>query len=228
MKFTPGGLVGALSGSAGAITASRNRYGYYFRARTIPTNRDTEYQQIARQYLGELSSAWAGLDDAQRLTWRHWAENNPSVDALGRQMILAPNVAYIQTNNRLKWDNRAILTEAPIGTAPAGLSSLSLVATETASDCIIDFTPTPIGAQETLMVWATVVDSAGITYTEGMKRLIHIAQKASTSGSNQGAYLEARFGNLVEGQVIHMSCQVLDTTTGLVSAKFSCKGVVAA
>ncbi|KKM06452.1 hypothetical protein LCGC14_1743870, partial [marine sediment metagenome] len=42
------GLITQGSGSIGGLTASHNRGGMYFRARTIPTNPATSFQTVVR------------------------------------------------------------------------------------------------------------------------------------------------------------------------------------
>ena len=51
MLFVP--TIGTkLSGSLGGIVASHNRFGSYFRQRTVPVNPDTADQQMVRGYSG--------------------------------------------------------------------------------------------------------------------------------------------------------------------------------
>ena len=70
MKFKSA-LVTQASGSVGGMTFSRNRYGMYTRAKGLPVNPNSEFQQAVRQIFSGLSSAWNGvLTSGQRSGWR--------------------------------------------------------------------------------------------------------------------------------------------------------------
>lgn len=91
MKFInigpPGG---SPSGSLGAMTYSHNRYGYYVRSRSVPTNPNTARQQAVRSQLQALSEYWGGsLSAAERAAWNLYADNVPVVDALGQAINLS-------------------------------------------------------------------------------------------------------------------------------------------
>lgn len=98
MLFKP--LIGGeLSGSVGALTASHNKGGAYFRSRVIPVNPATPQQGIVRQLMGTLASRWSGiLSQAQRDTWDTYAANVPLLNRLGESVNVTGLNMYQRTN----------------------------------------------------------------------------------------------------------------------------------
>lgn len=94
MKFTPSPIAGQMSGSAGSLVASRNRFGSYFRTKVIPVNPNTIRQQAVRTFFTTLVVLWGNtLDDAQRALWEQYAEGVPI-----RGEILTGQNHYIRSN----------------------------------------------------------------------------------------------------------------------------------
>lgn len=227
MKFISSGLVGAMSGSVGAVTASRNRYGAYLRARAVPVNPNTTFQLATRASLSNLSTAWSGLTSGQRLSWREWADQNPIVDALGQVQNLAPNAAFIQLNARLLAVGIAAVNSPPIIVAPDALTALtSTVDIGVGGTFELAFTATPLGAAESLWIQAAVTNSAGINYVTNRLRFIGESAAAQASPFDTQALVEARFGTVIVGQSVHQWVSVLDQGSGLLSPPRRTSGVV--
>lgn len=216
-KFTPGLIIGSASGSVGGNTISRNRYGLYVRTRAIPTNPNTSYQQNVRSLMSTYSSAWSGLTNAQRLTWFTWAQGHPATDALGQKQILTGHICYVQINTRLALVGETTLDIPPVGTAPDGLTALTLTGDIGIGTFEVAFTPTPLGATEKLWINAAVVASPGINYIENLLKLCYVSQLAQTSPVTVKGYIEIRFGTLGVGQKVVVLAHVFDTATGLLS-----------
>jgi len=63
------------SGSIGGLTVSRNRYGFYARARTTPVNPNTGRQMAARARFAAAANLWsASLTQAYRDGWQTYAD----------------------------------------------------------------------------------------------------------------------------------------------------------
>jgi hypothetical protein len=216
-KFTPGALAGRISGSVHSQVFSRNRYGAYIRARSVPTNPDTAYQQAIRSFLSTYSAAYGALTDAQRAAWVSYAQQNPITDSLGERQVLTGHAAYIGLNSRIAQAGESAITDPPIGNAPVGLLTLSHVVDIGLGGCSITFTATPLAADDMLYVQAAVVNSSGINYVKNLLKLVVITAKAQATGYDHEADLVARFGTLIVGQKVVIQCSVLDSATGLLS-----------
>lgn len=99
MKFTPGPLAADLSGSIGSTTASRNRFGPYFRTKAIPVNPNTTRQQTIRTLFATLVNNWTNmLSQVQRDAWETWAANTTILGKDGQPINITGQNAYIRFN----------------------------------------------------------------------------------------------------------------------------------
>jgi len=217
-KIEYGPIAAQVSGSMGGTTFSRNRYGTYFRNKAIPVNPNTPYQQAVRANLAARSQEWRGLQDEERRAWATWSQSNPFIDRLGNSQVLQPNAAYVRLNALLAMSGNSVITDPPVGDAPLALATLSFAPDATAGTCVVTFTPTPLGATEHLIVNVAVCNSTGISYVKNLYKLTEFGAAATASLIDIIDGIEERFGTLLVGQSVHLSCQVLDNATGLVSA----------
>lgn len=173
MKFTSQ-LVAAASGSVSGLTASHNRGGQYFRARTIPVNPNTAQQQAVRDYLSQLQVRFSNtLTSAQRTGWQTYATNTPVTDALGKSITLTGQQMYVKCNvPRLQAGVAAI--DVPPGLY--GLAGLTLpVPTIVAAGTTVSvaFTNTDAWANEVggyLLVYASRPFGNTVNYFKGPYR----------------------------------------------------------
>ena len=226
MKFTPGPTIAAASGSIGGTTYSRNRYGSYTRNRAIPVNPKTTDQLGVRASFGNLSTAWSGLTVAQQLAWKEWANQNPIIDVIGQSQILAPNAAYISLNARLLRAAIARVDTPPITVAPDALTILTSETDIGTLDFELNFTVTPLGADESLWIRAAVTNSPAITYVSNLLRFVGISAAAQASPFDAQTIIEAKFGTLIVGQTVHQWISVLDRLSGQLSPPRRTSGVV--
>ncbi len=99
MKFSST-IYAAVSGSIGGITYAHNQGGMYARARAVPTNPNTAQQQVMRNAMGNLTTAWLTvLTAAQRTGWSTFAANVPVLDALGQSRTIPPLSWYVKANS---------------------------------------------------------------------------------------------------------------------------------
>lgn len=92
-------LAGQLSGSAGAVTASHNKGGTYFRIRAVPTNPATIPQGQVRATMGQLAALWTNaLSAGQRESWDTYALNVPLLNRLGESVTVTGLNMYQRSN----------------------------------------------------------------------------------------------------------------------------------
>lgn len=102
MKYTPSALVSEFSGAQGSTVASHNRFGPYFRNRTIPVNPNTAAQVLVRNILKAASQNWKALTAAQRAAWGAAAALLPRLDSLGRTYYQTGHQFYVSTQLAIK------------------------------------------------------------------------------------------------------------------------------
>lgn len=92
-------LVTQWSGSVGGMVGSHNQGGLYLRARTIPVNPSSTYQQVVRNAMLTLASRWGQvLTPAQRTAWETYAKNVPLIDRLGESRAIGGIAMYQRSN----------------------------------------------------------------------------------------------------------------------------------
>ncbi len=92
-------IITEASGSIGGLTASHNRGGLYFRARTIPVNPNTPQQQAIRGFVAQLANLWLNtLTEVQRTAWDTYALQVPLPDRLGEPRNVGGLAMYIRSN----------------------------------------------------------------------------------------------------------------------------------
>lgn len=129
MKYVPSIVVGQLSKSAGSTTASRNRFGSYFRNRVNPMLVQNAATAAVRSSLATLSSNWRGLTEAQRTAWGILGTGITRTDSLGQTYTLTGLQAYCSVNRNLTTYGSAFVSDAPAYTPPAALLTVTLTAT---------------------------------------------------------------------------------------------------
>lgn len=92
-------IVASASGSAGGLTASRNRYGMYFRARVVPVDPSSLFQQLARAFFRTAAVTWKTITALQRDAWETYAINTPMQNRLGQTVTLTGFAQYVRTNS---------------------------------------------------------------------------------------------------------------------------------
>lgn len=98
-----GGGIIQMSGSIAGNVFARNRYANYVRARTKPTNPNTDRQNAVRSAVAFLSDRWAQtLSDDQRIAWNLYADSVNMKNRLGEVIHFSGYNHYIRSNTILK------------------------------------------------------------------------------------------------------------------------------
>jgi len=226
MKFLPGPIMTAMSGSIGGTTYSHNKGGQYMRARSMPTLVTSSAAMNAKSYLATASTAWQALTAAQRLSWTRWAQSTPVADKLRQSLILSGHQAFVKLNTRRQQLGLALLTAPPADVQPEGLVTLSGTYDIGAGNFTVVFTPSPLGATNSLWLYAAVLKSAGKSYVQNLLRLVYIGAADTASGVDPQTNIEARLGTLVVGDVVVYQAHVINRDTGLVSTPLRTQGTV--
>lgn len=224
--FTPGPVVGQISGRVGASVFSHNRGGTYIRNGTIPTLVTSEAAINAKARMTAQSQAWDNLTDVQRLAWLEYARSNPVTNRLGSQVTVGGNAAFCGINCRLALAGVATLTEPPIADPPTALATMTLSLDIGAGDFQVAYTATPLGATEKLWVRACVLNNVAIGYVENRLRNLARSAAAQASPYDIEAQTVARFGTLSVGQKVVIRAHIFDTATGLLSAPLQADGLI--
>ena len=167
-------LVTKVSGSIGGLTGSHNKGGLYFRARAVPTNPNTQFQQAVRNAVAQLSTRWGSvLTAAQRAAWKVYAENVPLVDTLGEARIIPALAMYVRSNVPRLQAGMAIVDAGPTVYQLATFSGVTAAFDATADEVDVTYVNTDDWADTTggaLLIWCSRPLAASIEYFKGPYR----------------------------------------------------------
>ncbi len=131
------------SGAQGGIVWSHNAAGPYVRARSIPTNPNTDRQVAVRNAVRSISIAWdTVLSQAQRDAWDTYAANVAWQNRLGQTITLTGLNHFIRSNTPRLISGIARVDAAPvIFDIAAAEAALTATASEATQDLTIDGDP---------------------------------------------------------------------------------------
>ena len=110
-----GGGIIQMTGSIAGNTYARNRYGNYARARTKPTNPNTDLQQVVRGAMATLTARWSQVVTAvQRTAWNLYAQNVAMKNRLGESVYLSGINHYLRSNIPLMQAGKTIVDAGPV------------------------------------------------------------------------------------------------------------------
>lgn len=131
------------SGSIAGITYSHNRGGMYARARTTPTNPNSDAQQLVKAAMASVSSAWVQtLDQGERDAWDVYAAQVPIPDSLGELRNIGGLGHYNRTNVIRVQNGLARIDVAPVIYDLGTFTPLSIEEIIEPADVLLNFTNT--------------------------------------------------------------------------------------
>lgn len=166
MKFTSQ-VYAATSGSVGGLTYSRNKGGMYCRARAVPTDPNTAFQQTVRNIMSQLAVAWTALTVAQRNAWAVWATNMSFVNSLGATFLYTPQNCFNFCNIARVQASLSVITAAPVIFDLATLTPPVPTITAAGTTVSVAYTNTDAWANEVggaLLVYASRPQSPTINF----------------------------------------------------------------
>lgn len=184
------------TGSQNGTTASRNRFGQYYRTRATPVNPRTTPQGDIRTILNTCSVAWRGLTDSQRAGWASQGAGMTRTDSLGSSYTLTGQQAFISINIRRLVAGSAIITDPPLFPAAGTYPTFTLAADSGAGTISLSWLPTP--TDQAFAVWLSGPLSVGVNFVSRYAQLATIASGAASPTALATAWT-ARFGPLVSG-----------------------------
>jgi len=210
------------SGSKGGTTASRNRFGQYYRRRAVPVNPSTPEQLVQRARMSTNAAAYRDLTDGERAGWESLGQSMSRSDSLGQSYNFNGFMAYCSVNNNNLDAGDSVASTAPTIVLPPGL--LTATVTLTAAAFSVAYTATPLGTGVRLFIFASPQRSAGVSFN-GDYRLIAVTAAAAASPADIFTAYSARLGTPVVGNRIFLSLQTFKA--GFKGSPFGVSQVVA-
>lgn len=193
-------------GRAGPLVANTSRGNKYIKSQVAPSQPRTARQLWIRSLALTYVRLWQTLSDAQRLTWRDYADEHKESDWTGTQRRLSGLNWYVRCNVRLADAGQAAITDAPEEAAPGAVTGFAI--TQVTADIKAAWT-TPTGNGVQVDIWIDGPHSAGRAGSQTRSR--HLVYKAAETTTPVVVVTGAADG------VYHFYARVIDETTGLAS-----------
>ena len=217
--FTPGAVIGQISGRVGGYVFSRNRGGSYVRNGSVPSTVVTEKALLYKSYLAAASQYWTSLTDAERLSWTVWAQSKTSTNRLGRSISLNGQNWFVSLNSRLAAAGESMIHVPPVTSSPVGVVISAFTVDAGVGATQVTFASAPLAANQKLWVRGAMVSSSAINNVENLLTTLTISAAAAASPLNLETPLEDAFGALSVGATYVIECRVLNTDNGMVSGR---------
>jgi len=223
-----GDIVVDMRGKSGGTTYSKGNYGLQKRVNHKGKRTISSYTQSQKATFSTNSQAWRSLTDAQRSAWRLASPNFPVHDAFGIAHSLTGSTLYNRLNNNISSAGGTVITSPPVAVSVASAVAGALTGSAGGQTLTLAFTPTPVTAGFTLLVYATAQYGAGQVPNKTKYRLLTTVASAGTSPGNIATAYISRFGALVQNQKISCKVVLCSKTTGQLGVPTLTSGTVGA
>ena len=200
------------SGSLGGTVYSRNRYGAYIRARSIPVNPNTDRQVAVRNVLRNLSIAWENvLSPEERAKWDEYAANVVWKNRLGDSVKLTGASHYLRSNLPYFLAFATTLAKAPdIFNLAASEAQLRVTAAESVQAIVVAFDDSAEWCSEDgayQVAYMGLPQNANIKFFGGPYRKMQIIAGSSTTPATSNVEMPAAFP-IAEGQRVWVRTRI--------------------
>jgi|GEM_PF-750190 len=214
-KVLYGEMISDLRGKINGTVHARNRGGAYMRTKVTPVNPNSPAQSAVRNRLTGRAQAWRGLTQLQRDAWNSAVSNFQKTNIFGQLRTPSGINLYNRLNINLVNIGIAVITEPPLPESIESITSLSVVADDSANSVIVTFGPaiTPVSK---IIIEATEPLSAGVSFAKSQFRQIGVITSADVSPFDASALYAGKFGSTpVAGSKIFVRVTVVAVASGL-------------
>lgn len=227
-KVQYGEMIADMRGKINGSVHSRNRAGAYMRNKVTPVNPQTVYQTAVRNRLTGRAQAWRGISQIARDAWNAAVSNFQKTNIFGQLRTPSGINLYNRLNMNLLNIGEAVILEPPLPSSVESLSSVSVVADDSANSVTVTFAP-PITAASKIILEATEPLSPGISFAKSQFRQIAVLDSTNTSPYVASANYTAKFGATpVEGSKIFIRLTVVDVASGIAGIPLSASTITVA
>jgi len=191
VKLSP--LLTSISGSIGALTIQRNKYGISARQKPLPKRLLSPAQYIVRQHMITIQAAWQALSDDDRLQWNRFPDFSGQTINRDKSIKLSGHALY------LKYQMFRLIAGFPLLTVityhtmptPAVLYGLSL----DVADFLIDVGPEQDPTESFFLFSISMPKREGTAPSQQGLRYMYVVPAINTYFDITESY-KAAFGNV--------------------------------
>ncbi len=213
VKFSA--LISEMRGKLNGSVFSKNRSGNILRNKVTPINPSTSDQARARTLFTNFSQKWQTLDPAAQKAWHSSSQDYKRNNIFGDAFTPTGSNLYCELNANMALIGGTELTHPPLHLPIAGITSFTTAIDSSAGTFTIDFDPTPTASDVVHLVFATRCYSPGRTYVKNEYRIIGTIDAASATPFDAFDIWSAKFGDLIQGQMISVRLVAVHKKTGV-------------
>ncbi len=200
------GIATQWSGSMGGLTGSHNQGGMYLRARSVPINPSTIFQQAVRNAMLTLAGRFQTvLNAVQRDAWKTYSTNVPITDRLGEPRPIGAMGQYQRSNVIRIQAGLTVVDDAPtVFSLPTFTPPTITAIPVTPTDIAVTFDAADAWAVETggaMVIYASRPAAASINFFKGPYRLASAILGDLTTPPTSPTSVVAQFGAAVGNKV---------------------------
>lgn len=194
-KILLGDRIADQRGSIGGTTYSRNTFANYIRNKTSPVNVNSIAQQLVRNRLTAMSQSWAGIGEANRISWIDGAPTWTNNNIFNQAINYTGFSLYGRLNRNRQEINEPFISTFVLPDEVDSFTSFSLVADTTGGTMEITFDPA-IAADHKVIIRATRPLTQGTNFVRNQFRKIAVLDSGNVSPVDLAAFYIAVFGVL--------------------------------
>jgi len=212
------------SGRSGSVVYQRNGVRRNF---VVPSLVQNDFTQQVRGDFGINSNSWSGLTDEERASFNN-AVGFTYVNRFGVTKILKGKALYVRLNQNLTTIGQAPITTCPLPIDVVGLLTFDadVDVTPLSENFALTFSPTPVAADTSIVVMATMPLPAGYSRPSASRyRIITIWPPATATNQNVVGDYTSKFGAVPEGAKVFFKAYAISEITGQASPVNIASGV---
>jgi hypothetical protein len=204
MRIKLGGVISQVSGSLGGSTFAVSPGGAVVRRRAFSRKGTEARLRVTQSRLVTLAQRWGSqLSDAQRLGWRFRAE------ARGNALSF-----YIGGNLARLNAGLAVQDDPPTDLIPSALLALSVVAAAP-DEALLYFSPSSLASGFRLYLYAAPPTAFPRIVRSTDMAFLGVSSAGALSPFDAGPLLQAKYGDLVEGDFLQLFVKLLKDDGGV-------------
>lgn len=226
MKSKWGALMVDGRGKLGGHVATKNRQGSALRTKVSPIQRRSNSQQLIKSRFTNLSQDWRDLTADQRAAWNAAAPDYIFTNIFGDNYSPTGKNLFMLVNQNILLGGGTQISTPILPVSPDALTAFG-IGSNTSAAQTLTFAPSPVAADNAVIIEATRPLSPGKDVGGSAFRIITTLAAAATSAANTFAAYQAVFGTPITGKKIFFRATPVEITSGVRGIPLQVSGITA-
>ena len=218
-----GSIVSDIRGSVGAETYSRTLAGLIVKARSNPSQPESEFRDAAQAIFTEVTQAWSGrISESQRQAWNAYAARYPRPNRWGNPIVTSGFLAFVRANCTVKQRTPAQWFDIPpkLGMLPAPIFTFRYLDYDPMFMIVLTLDPAyTLKAADCLIISIGKAVNVGVTYYSTPWRFLESSEFDGEAWDPGIDWIDAgEFPG--EGDRVFVKATIYDNLSGRMSVPF--------